>query len=462
MASRFLAFLLLACAVTVTVAGAAPATTEDDEADEELPAAEATAATTATTAMLSLEPSPLTSVPRLALTLEAVLGVARQRGREARLAQEELASAYQKLNFVRAGYHPTGVAQGDESDARSVKLEQKLGQGTRASMNVDRKTAGRETKTYTIDHALFVNNAFDVRMANLTFAVARENFRVRIEDYKLDVVRKFFELVRAQLRLRTLIDAVGRAGELVASARARFELGTTSKLDVLNTEVVLANARSDALQQRQVVDRTRDELLDAIGMPLEAPLDAVDPLTLERPGDPAEGWYRSELSAERGKVDLARTALREARYLAMPDVRVNGQMVDDGVAGNREVLATVRYNFPIGTAPSDHTFRQLKHAYETAELTFKNLEFRVAREQRDILRTLKTKEETVAIAKQALANATESFESSQIQFARGLISNIDLRNAQDNLTQARDRYLGQLIDYRVAVYQYRRLFGGDL
>lgn len=410
----------------------------------------------------SLAPSPVTSAPRLALELPRVLALAREHGREARLAQEELAAAYQRMNFVRSSYHPTGVAQASDPEKRALSLSQKLSSGTRASVNLSQADTGDVSRVYSVDHQLFINNAYDVRLANVTFAVARELFRQRIEDYKLDVIRRFYDLVRAQLRFRTLTDAVGRAHDLVASAKARFELGTTSKLDVLNTEVELANAQNDLLAQRQTVDRTRDELLDLIGLSLETPLDAVDPLKLERPDEPEPGWYRSELAAERGRVEVARTQLNQARYESKPDVRLNAQLDEDAGLGQRELSTTVRYNFPIGTAPSDHVYRQLKHAYATSELNYQSRELQIAREQRDIRRTLNTKEQSVRIAQMALANATEAYDASQISFARGLISNIDLRTAQANLTRARDSYLSLLIDYRVATFTYRRLFGGEL
>ena len=127
-----------------------------------------------------------------------------------------------------------------------------------------------------------------------------------------------------------------------------------------------------------------------------------------------------------------------------------------------ELQATLRYNFPIGTAPVDHTYRGLQAALENARHDLTNRELRIAREQRDILRTLGTKEQSVRIAEQTVKNATESYEASQISFQRGLISNIDLRTAQANLTNARDSYISLLIDYRLACFQYQRLFGGDL
>jgi len=413
--------------------------------------------------VLGLEPeAQRDGAPRVELDLTRALAIGRERGRDARAAQEDLAAAFQRMNFVRASYHPTGALTADTTDTESLTLDQKLSESTHATVTLNHVPNHEITRAYSIDHALFVNNAYDVRLANLNYAIARETFRVTIEDYKLEAVRRFFELLRAQLRLRTLIEAVGRAGDLVASAKARFDLGTTSKLDVLNTEVELANARNAVIAQRQAVDKARDDLLDQIGLPLDTAVDAADPLKLERPEEPAPGWYRSELAIDRGHLEVARTQMNEARYLAHPDMHVNATVNLDPQGVGTDLIGTVRYNFPIGTAPSDHTYRQLKHAYETAALAYQTRQVLVAKDQRDIRRTLSTKEESVKIAELALANATEAYEASQISFSRGLISNIDLRTAQANLTNARDAYLSLLIDYRFAVFQYRRLFGGEL
>jgi len=400
--------------------------------------------------------------PAVRMTLKQVLRIAFEKGREARIAREDLAREYQSYHFVRADYHPGGTAQVTSQDDDSLTLIKKLSEGAKVQLSQYHTQDGREYRTYSIDHSLFLNNSLEVRIASLSFSIAQENYRTRIEEYKLSVIREFFEMVRAQERLKTRLSGVGRAKDLVAFAKARYELGTANKIDVLNTQVDLANAENQVLDQRQVVAKTRDGILDLIGLPLDTLLEAVDPLGLTRPLEPAKGWYRSDLEAEREKTELARTQMNQALYRTYPDLKANATVYDDANAGQPDVVASIKYNFPIGTAPVDHEYRRLKHGYEISQYTYKNRQYQVAREQRDIERTLATKENAVKIAAQAVANAAESYEASQISFQRGIISSIDLRTSQTTLTNSRDNYISLLIDYQYATYQYQRLFGGDL
>jgi hypothetical protein len=138
---------------------------------------------------------------RMAMTLSEVLALAMRHGREPRLAEQELAARREEQNFVRADYHAAGTVQWDTDDERTATIGKKLSQGGRVRFDHERPLNARnERHVLAVDQALFVHNALDVRIANLRYAEAKEAFRVQIEDYKLDVVRSFLELVRAQER----------------------------------------------------------------------------------------------------------------------------------------------------------------------------------------------------------------------------------------------------------------------
>ncbi|MBI4863292.1 MAG: TolC family protein [Candidatus Riflebacteria bacterium] len=460
--------LILCCPLLAAPGPAA----EEETSEAEAPVPTASGAPPAPTA--SADPMPRTrsvaesevstepEEPAVRMTLKEVLAIAIRQGREAKQAKEELAREYQSYNFVGAGYHPQGTASIDSQDTNQLKVSKKLSEGAKLSVEHNHGSDGSESRTFTVDHALFLNNAFDERIASLQYAVARQNYRTRMEEYKLTVIRSFFDLVRAQEQLKTQQAGVQRSSDLVAVAKARYELGTANKIDVLNTEVDLATSTNRVLAQRQQVAKARDTLLDQIGLPLDTPLAAVDPLRMQKPAEPGPGWYRSELEAERGKTEVARTRMTEALYKTYPDVKINAAVTDDARSGEPDVTASVRYNFPLGTAPADHDYRRLRHDHQSAMLTQQERQFQVAKEKRDILRTLATKEESVKVASQAVANATESYEASQVSFQRGIISSIDLRTSQANLTNARDNYVSLLIDYQLAIYQYRRAYGGEL
>src|SRR5688572_24727555 len=121
---RWLVSIIVVFLVFGGAVQAAPET-EDEEEDDAAESAEVTTATTA------VEATAVSTEERIPLKLDEVLALTMRYGREARQAEQELARAYQQLNFVKADYRFNGVASlvtNDDRDDTSVILARKINQ----------------------------------------------------------------------------------------------------------------------------------------------------------------------------------------------------------------------------------------------------------------------------------------------------------------------------------------------
>jgi hypothetical protein len=432
----------------------------DDSEDEPQPAAEAAQASTVPTtssASTAVTTSPLDK--RNKTNLPHVLSLFLRFGRNPRIAKKALAQAYQVYRITTASYHVTGIGVVTSPDSNSLSLTKKLSDGASVSASVNHPVSGPDFRMLSVNDTLFLNHGFDLRVAKLVYDGAKENYRFNLETFKLQAIQTFFALISAQENLVGFQDQVRRTTTVVDITRAQFELGVSSKLDVLDSEVQRANAENALLQQRQLVDLARDTLLNLLDQDMDLPLYADDPLTLSTPERPDPSWHRSDLDAARIAVQRTRAEVDQARYLTYPNIQL-GLAVNDATVP--EVSATAAYNFPIGTLPVDHTYRALKHTFDLAVLAYQNLKGEITISQRNSQRTLKTQRDTVRITEKQLQSARESFEGSKISFERGILNNLQLRQSESNLTNARQAHINALISYQLATYAYRFQFGGTL
>ena len=406
-------------------------------------------------------------------TLQECLAQGLQSGRNAQLLKAELDQQRATLGMTRAEFQPKATVTQDSKGRKSMRLADRLSSRTQVSASLAEDDGGARSELVSLSQSVFVGNAVELSRARLHWQGARLQYEQGLEEFKFSVIRKFYEVVRAQERIKTLQESVERWGRALTFAEVKFTLGTTNKIDVLNTKVNQGNAENALLAEQQSLSRLGDELKDLIGVELTRPLTATESLDFTKVETNQVAIERREVAAEKLKVELARVSLHDARERARPDIRldtsyrsnrggayvINDQLVQ---STDSEVVAAVSYNFQLGKRADEYDRDRLVRALDSARLALESQRVAVDREHRDILRSLELKERAIRTAKESLDQARESYDFSLEAFQKGMISSLDLRDSQDKLTQARDNLTSLLIDYRIAKYQYVKVLGGTL
>ena len=88
--------------------------------------------------------------------------------------------------------------------------------------------------------------------------------------------REFRGVSEGVLRIRALEQAVRSAEQFVLSSQRSFEAGVRTRIDILNAEQQLAEARRDLAQARYVYLNARVRLRALTGEPIEPSLAEVN------------------------------------------------------------------------------------------------------------------------------------------------------------------------------------------
>jgi outer membrane protein len=303
-----------------------------------------------------------------------------------------------------------------------------------------------------------------------------------------EVTRLFLEVVRADRNLEVLEEAARRSEEVLRRAEALYQAGRVPKGEAIAARVNLGSDRISAELQRAAVTRARVSLCLALGRDADPRLAAVPPATLLGPGGPDGGEpppsealletarrSRPLLRSQRHLVAGAEADVRAARGGYWPSLSAvlsydrqspifSGR---EGVYGplSRQYAAgaflTVTWNLFDGlrtTGTVDRAAAVAARAGVGAEQAERQVggEIAAAREQVVTLRR------SVALAVDNLAAAEQGLALARDRLDKGAATQLEVRDAELKLTQARLALVGTRIDEAIARADLNRATGGAL
>src|SRR5690606_27034413 len=233
------------------------------------------------------------------LTLGECLRRALARGFDMELGRNELEIVHENVPIARSEFHPVfsagagtsafhraaeAATPGLNSDGLETRvgLSQRLRSGTLLSLSGDliRSTSNVDQsldaiRPYTSGLTLSVTqplmrgrgwvNTIPLRLAELGVDVAERRYEDRALDVVLATERAYYVLVGARDQRDVFRSSLQLAETLLKEAQARHRAGMATKLDLLQGEVGVANARLGLLQAENAVKASEDALLALIG-----------------------------------------------------------------------------------------------------------------------------------------------------------------------------------------------------
>lgn len=302
-----------------------------------------------------------------------------------------------------------------------------------------------------------------------------------------EVTRRFYELIRAERSLAVLEKTAARSQELVDRADALFTAGRAPKSDTFSARVNLQNDRIAVEQQGTRVSQARSALAQILGRRMPDALEVVAPAAVEAPGLPSgepppldalvarARERRPNLAAQRALIEAAQASVGSAQGGYLPSIAAVGSYARQGtvLSGSGGVYAdpsrdytasaqvVLSWNLFEGRGTSARVARA-EGTLERARASADRSETDVGKEVADaraavvaLARELALASDTLQIAREALALATQRLEA-------GLASQLELRDANLKLTQAELTFLQTRIDHAVATADLARAVGGAL
>lgn len=285
------------------------------------------------------------------------------------------------------------------------------------------------------------------------------------QDLALEVVRAFYGLLWAERYRELVAQTVEQKRRHAEMARTRFQHGVATEVDVLRSEVALANAQPDLLRAENAVRQARALLNFLLVRPVDFPTCAL--------GDfQQQDWAERQLEelaqdAIRRRPDLHRLRIAERSAAVQLDLaRAESRMRADleaayGISsrllenlGNSKYARwTVSVNL---TLPVFDGFRrsglvwQAAAAQRAARLEREKAEQQVRLALQQGLDQLRAAEETIAAARTSVKEAERVLEMMENNYRHGAATTLDVMDAQTALAVARTNLLKGLHDYSIA------------
>lgn len=290
--------------------------------------------------------------------------------------------------------------------------------------------------------------------------------------------------------------SVERTAETVEETDLLVAQGVAPKLQRLQAEVQLANLQTQLIQARAVAEGAKDQLLLQLGLPVNQPV--VLRGELAPPAEP----YRTV-----GLVDAAALALDERPDLAQARLAIRLQEVqrniqradyfpnisafaDFGLSGNlpgsRQVVTQtgafeyvtstnsffsgtywqptlsvgVRLNWTVFDGfQRRYRMQQRRIAIERAEVQLAQAEQAAQLEVAQALREVESARQRTLAQGQTVATAETAYQFAFERLSEGVGTQLDVRQASDNLDQSRLLYLQAVYDLLVARSNLERATG---
>jgi cobalt-zinc-cadmium efflux system outer membrane protein len=284
----------------------------------------------------------------------------------------------------------------------------------------------------------------DVRSAGFSATLTRQLITAQTSE-------TYDSLLASLRRERDLREARALAQDFVRRAQARFDAGTTPKLDLIRAQVELARTENDLIANERDVANARAALNRLVGRPLGAPIAAADSLAVP-PAPPdlerlaaAALAARPELASLKSQLEGASAATGLAREYWLPDftIGVTRDYADPGPG----VLFT-GVSVPIPLLFWQHSRGEIGEArHHELELaaSYRDLEGQVGQDLRSSYAAAAAAlRQAVYLRDQLLPLARQAYRIASVSYGLGGSSALELLDARRNLLDAESQYTDAL------------------
>jgi outer membrane protein TolC len=336
--------------------------------------------------------------------------------------------------------------------------------------------------------------------------ITRLNQQISEIALRSTIVRTLAEVRSAYWDLIFAIDAVkvaesslDLATKLVEDNRARVEVGTLAKLDVVQAQAeeatrrqaltqAIANRRTAELQlKRLIVSGTDDPYWSARLEPVERPSYSTQPVDVAQAIRTALGT-RTDLEQARRQISANDIALRSWTDQQLPALDLTASYGLAGVGGTQfirtglggQIASTIpsgyadalsilarqdaptwninlNFSFPIGASPAEANVARARLQQRQTLAQTKQLELQIATEVSNAATQVDFGLARLDAANVALDLMQQRLEYEQSRYDVGLSTNYQVVQAQRDLRDAQNAQLRALLDYRQAQVDFERV-----
>ena len=325
-----------------------------------------------------------------------------------------------------------------------------------------------------------------IALARDEFERTRHSYLIALRDLRLEIASAYFDLQEADERVRIGQDSVKASLISYRDARARFNAGVNTKLEVLEAETQLSRDRNLLAENLGRQNVSRRNLAEVLSLPQD-----VTP-TAATPARPLGIW---ESSLEESIVSAYN--FREELDRLILDISINNSRANASLAAIQPVISFVNsttasrtegqsilsssgdinmgdytYSFQNSTAltatwslfdggRAQAEYRRSKQAADESRFNFARTRNQIRREVEQSFFDLRSAIQSIDTTASEVLSSRESLRLSQLRVQAGVSTQREVVDTQRDLTNAEIRYAGAIRDYNTNLARLQRRTGLD-
>lgn len=304
-----------------------------------------------------------------------------------------------------------------------------------------------------------LSGTIDQAKANYKYYLVGE--QKAYNDMRETVTNSYYGMLQADNVQNLSRESVDRLEEHLKNVKAQYEVGVVAKVDVLRSEVELADAQQTLIQAENAYHIAEATLNKIVGLPMDTTLKLQDSMQYTPYDNDMQycltyaSGHRPELEQARQNVEAAKGALKVARSGYMPQVSASASQNwnDSNWPGDENGNWSVGVGVSMNIFDTGVTLSKI-HGAEAdlakAEESYRDTVDSIMLDVRSTYFSMREAEKRIKTTEVAVAKAEEDYHIAQVRYMAGVGTNTDVLDAQVALTDAQNNYVQSLYDYNTS------------
>ena len=320
------------------------------------------------------------------------------------------------------------------------------------------------TNTASVSMPLYAGNRYKEGRIQARYGLNTADLTLEnsLQSVRLTATNYYFNVLRARNEIEVYEENVRTLQEHLNNVNAQFRAGTVAKADVLASEVRLANARQTLVTAQNDYDIAVATLSNFLLLPADTLLRPRDQLTYQKYNLNLANCTafalenRPDVAASEYAIKQAESGVRAAKAGYRPSVNAS---VAKNLSGKNPFADTYSEGWTAGVTATWNIFdngvtaasvKSAEAALNQTQESAAELREAVQLEVQSAYLTLNAAEKNIATTRLAIASAEEDYKIAVVRYQAGVGTNLDVMDASDKLTQAKNNYYLALYTYNTA------------
>ncbi|MCX5709706.1 MAG: TolC family protein [Candidatus Omnitrophica bacterium] len=407
-------------------------------------------------------------------SLTDAVRVAYKNNKDIQIQEKEVEAARADIIGARSAFLPDVNAQASYTRRAAVPtatsaLSSSKDYGVFAGYKNDNQVGVNATQTIYSGGA----NISSLRQKQLTFKSQEEGLRAKKLDVEFETKRLYYGLLFAYENQRIAQQLLGQAKAHFLEVKNRYERGTSSRFDLLQSKVQVSLLMPQLIQADNAVDLIKAELKKLLAFKQSADLRIEDRLR-HIPIEIKESEFlkvaylnKPEMIVKSLGIDISKWGIKYARSGWLP--QVEGSADFSYRSGNLANIFNNRHNnWDVGVAVTVPIFDGFltksrvdaaKARYSQALISKDNVSDQVAVDVKQAVLNMKEAQTVIDSQKDNIAEAKEALKISEVRYISGVGINLDVLDSEVALAQVEQNLASGTYDYIMARASLERSMG---